>query len=158
MRIKYPYKRVGKRGEGKFKRVSWSEALRDIASKVLDIIEKYGADTIAFFSPIPAYNYISAGAGYRLANVLGATGPLSFYDWYCDLPPGEPMVWATQTEEAEELDWTYAKLIIMWGANVAESRIAAAKFVNIAKYRGAKIYYIGGMAWSQTGASRGQTT
>jgi len=54
MRIKYPYKRVGARGQGKFKRITWDEALKEIASKVLDIIEKYGADTIAFFSPIPA--------------------------------------------------------------------------------------------------------
>ncbi|MDK2372891.1 MAG: molybdopterin-dependent oxidoreductase [Candidatus Korarchaeota archaeon] len=143
MRVRYPYKRVGKRGEGKFKRVTWDEALREIAGKVLDIVEKYGADTIVFFSPIPAYNYISAGAGYRLANLLGASGPLSFYDWYCDLPPGEPITWGTQTEESEEWDWTRAKLLILWGSNVAESRIAAAHFVSEARYRGTKVVYIG---------------
>ena len=54
MRVRYPYKRVGKRGEGKFKRITWDEALKEIASKVLDIVGKHGADTIVFFSPIPA--------------------------------------------------------------------------------------------------------
>ncbi len=143
MRVRYPYKRVGNRGQGRFKRITWDEAKREIASKLLDIIQREGADTIVFFSPIPAYNYVSAGAGYRFANVLGASGPLSFYDWYCDLPPGEPMTWGTQTEESEEWDWTRAKLIILWGSNAAESRIAAAHFIVESKYRGTKIVYIG---------------
>ncbi len=142
-RILHPYKRVSKRGEGKFKRITWEEALREIASKTLDIIESDGGEAIVFFSPIPAYNYVSAGAGYRLANLLGASGPLSFYDWYCDLPPGEPITWGTQTEECEEWDWTNAKLIVVWGANVAESRIAAAHFLVEARYNGSKIVYIG---------------
>ena len=143
MRVKHVYKRVGKRGEGKFKRITWDQALREIADKMLDIIQSDGGEAIVFFSPIPAFSYISAGAGYRLANILGASGPLSFYDWYCDLPPGEPMTWGTQTEECEEWDWVNAELLILWGANVAESRIAAVHFVTEAKYRGTKVVYIG---------------
>jgi len=142
-RIRHPYKRVGKRGEGKFKRISWDEAMKGIAKQTGDIIEKDGADSLVFFSPIPAYNYISAGAGYRLANVLGASGPLSFYDWYCDLPPGDPITWGTQTEESEEWDWTNAEELIFWGANFAETRMAAAHFVTESKYRGTNLVYIG---------------
>lgn len=130
MRLKRPLIREGPRGAGKFRRATWDEALDYIAEKMLDIIKKDGADSIAFFSPIPAYNYISAGAGYRLNQLIGASGPLSFYDWYSDLPPGEPMTWGTQTEETEEWDWTNAKLIILWGFNALESRIAAAYFFN----------------------------
>ncbi len=151
MRVLFPYKRVGPRGSGKFKRITWDQALKEIASKIIDIIQdeaaKYGGkdagEAIVFFSPIPAYNYISAGAGYRLANLLGASGPLSFYDWYCDLPPGEPITWGVQTEECEEADWLNARLIIIWGTNIAESRIAAAHFITNAKYRGTKVIYIG---------------
>jgi len=151
MRILFSYKRVGPRGSGKFKRITWEQALREIASKIIDIVVDEAGKTggrdagevIVFFSPIPAFSYVSAGAGYRLANLLGASGPLSFYDWYCDLPPGEPITWGTQTEESEEADWLNAKLILVWGANVAESRIAAAHFLAEAKYRGTKIVYIG---------------
>ncbi|MEA1969172.1 MAG: molybdopterin-dependent oxidoreductase, partial [Thermodesulfobacteriota bacterium] len=142
-RIRHPYKRVGKRGEGKFKRISWDDAMKGIAKQTGDIIEKDGADSLVFFSPIPAYNYISAGAGYRLANVLGASGPLSFYDWYCDLPPGDPITWGTQTEESEEWDWTNAEELIFWGSNFAETRMAAAHFVTESKYRGTNLVYIG---------------
>ncbi len=143
MRVKYVYKRVGKRGEGRFKRITWAQALNEIADKLLDIIQKDGAESIVFFSPIPAYNYICAGAGYRLNNLLGAAGPLSFYDWYCDLPPGEPMTWGTQTEECEEWEWGNAELIILWGANSAESRIAGVHFITEAKYKGTRVVYIG---------------
>jgi anaerobic selenocysteine-containing dehydrogenase len=45
-RIKYPMIRVGERGEGKFKRVSWEEALDYIATKLIEIKQKYGAESV----------------------------------------------------------------------------------------------------------------
>lgn len=49
-RIKSPMKRVGKRGSGKWKEISWEEAYKEIAKKLLALREKYGADSIAFFT------------------------------------------------------------------------------------------------------------
>lgn len=142
MRVKTPLIRVGPRGGGKFRRATWDEALEYIADRMIKIIREDGPEALAFFSSIPSYNYISAAGGYRLASLLGASGPLSFYDWYCDLPAGEPETWGVQTEEAEEWDWTNAKLLILWGANLAESRIASAHFITEAKYRGTKVISI----------------
>ena len=45
-RLKYPMKRVGKRGEGKFKRISWEEAYDEVASTMQRLIKDYGNDTI----------------------------------------------------------------------------------------------------------------
>jgi len=45
-RLKYPMVRVGKRGEGKFKRVSWQEAIDTIAKKLTTIKKKYGAESV----------------------------------------------------------------------------------------------------------------
>lgn len=45
-RIKYPMMRVGKRGENKWKRISWDEALDTIATKLMDTREKYGAESV----------------------------------------------------------------------------------------------------------------
>lgn len=45
-RIKYPMIRVGERGEGKFKRVSWDEALDYIATKLIEIKQKYGPEAV----------------------------------------------------------------------------------------------------------------
>lgn len=47
-RLKYPMKRVGKRGEGKWQRISWDEAMATCAKKFTEIKEKYGANTIIY--------------------------------------------------------------------------------------------------------------
>jgi anaerobic selenocysteine-containing dehydrogenase len=47
-RLKYPQKRVGAKGEGKWERISWDEALDTIAAKFKEIKEKYGPEYVAF--------------------------------------------------------------------------------------------------------------
>lgn len=49
-RIKTPLKRVGKRGEGRFEPISWEEAYREIARNLNACKEKYGAESVAFYS------------------------------------------------------------------------------------------------------------
>ena len=49
-RITTPLKRVGKRGEGKFEPISWDEALDFTASKLREIKEKNGPDSIGFLT------------------------------------------------------------------------------------------------------------
>jgi anaerobic selenocysteine-containing dehydrogenase len=46
-RLKYPMKRVGERGEGKWQRITWDQALNEIAEKLTEIKEKYGPESIA---------------------------------------------------------------------------------------------------------------
>lgn len=45
-RLKYPLKRVGKRGEGKWKRISWDQACEEIAKKIYELSKEYGPETI----------------------------------------------------------------------------------------------------------------
>jgi anaerobic selenocysteine-containing dehydrogenase len=47
-RLKYPQKRVGPKGEGKWKRISWDEALDDIAAKFKEVKGKCGPESVAF--------------------------------------------------------------------------------------------------------------
>ena len=68
-RIKYPMKQVGKKGEGKWKRISWDEALETISAKMRDAIDNYGGHTIAVSQ--------GTGRGYnrytmRMARSLGS--------------------------------------------------------------------------------------
>lgn len=121
-RIKYPLMRKGlregkpvERGSGLWERVTWDVALDYIANKLLDNIYQYGPDTNTFFSVIPAMSPVSFAGGARLCHFLGGVFN-SFYDWYCDLPPGEPITWGVQTESCECADWFNSKYIIMWGA------------------------------------------
>lgn len=144
-RIKYPLIRKGlregkpvERGSGQWERVSWDEALDFIAGKLLDNIYQHGPDTNSFFSVIPAMSPISFAAGARLSHFLGGVF-MSFYDWYCDLPPGEPITWGVQTEACECADWFNAKYIILWGSNIVQTRIPDAHFAYEARYNGAKL-------------------
>jgi complex iron-sulfur molybdoenzyme family reductase subunit alpha len=144
-RLKYPLIRKGlragqpvERGSGLWERVSWDEALEYVAGKLLDNIYEHGPDTNNFFSVIPAMSPVSFAAGARLCHFLGGVF-CSFYDWYCDLPPGEPITWGVQTEACECADWFNAKYLILWGSNVVQTRIPDAHFAFEARYNGAKL-------------------
>ena len=140
-RLRYPLIRTGERGEGKWRRATWDEALTLVAEKLLDNIYNYGPDTNSFFSVIPAMSPVSFCAGSRLAHYIGGVF-LSFYDWYCDLPPGEPLTWGVQTEACECADWFNSKYIVLWGSNISQTRIPDAHFAYEARYNGAKIVCI----------------
>ncbi|WP_374621707.1 nitrate reductase subunit alpha [Devosia sp.] len=63
---------------------------------------------------------------------------MSFYDWYCDLPPASPMTWGEQTDVPESADWYNAGFLMLWGSNVPQTRTPDAHFYTEARYRGAK--------------------
>lgn len=96
------YKQV--RGHGGFIRSNWKELNQLIAAANVWTIKTYGPDRVAGFSPIPAMSMVSYAAGTRYLSLLGGTC-LSFYDWYCDLPPASPMTWGEQTDVPESADW-----------------------------------------------------
>ncbi|MHC1742077.1 MAG: molybdopterin-dependent oxidoreductase [Syntrophobacteraceae bacterium] len=137
-RPKYPLIRVGERGEGRWRRASWNEALSYIADKVAANISAFGPDTITFYSAIPAKHHLTLAGGFRLANLIGGV-VCSFYDWYCDLPPGEPLTWGVQTDACESADWFNSKYIMLMGANLLETRIPDAHVMTEARMNGTKI-------------------
>lgn len=60
-RLKYPMKRVGKRGEGKFERISWEEAIEYIAKELTRLTDKHG----------PASRYSNYSTGHS-GSIIGA--------------------------------------------------------------------------------------
>ncbi len=128
---------VSKRGRGGFVRVGWDEVTELIAAANAYTIKAYGPDRIAGFSPIPAMSMISYAAGSRYLSLLGGT-LLSFYDWYCDLPPSSPQTWGEQTDVPESADWYNAGFLLVWGSNIPMTRAPDAHFYSEVRYRGAK--------------------
>ncbi len=63
---------------------------------------------------------------------------MSFYDWYCDLPPASPQTWGEQTDVPESADWYNAGFIIVWGSNVPQTRTPDAHFYTEVRYKGTK--------------------
>ncbi|MCC5954703.1 MAG: molybdopterin-dependent oxidoreductase, partial [Natronohydrobacter sp.] len=84
-----------KRGTGGFVRATWDEVTEITAAANAYTAKEYGPDRVFGFSPIPAMSMVSYAAGSRYLSLLGGTC-MSFYDWYCDLPPASPMTWGEQ--------------------------------------------------------------
>ncbi len=80
---------------------------------------------------------VSYAAGSRYLSLLGGTC-MSFYDWYCDLPPASPQTWGEQTDVPESADWYNAGFLMLWGSNVPQTRTPDAHFYTEARYRGTK--------------------
>lgn len=129
------YKQV--RGRGGFIRSNWKELNQLIAAANVWTVKTYGPDRVAGFSPIPAMSMVSYAAGTRYLSLLGGTC-LSFYDWYCDLPPASPMTWGEQTDVPESADWYNSSYIIAWGSNVPQTRTPDAHFFTEVRYKGTK--------------------
>jgi nitrate reductase alpha subunit len=125
------------RGRGDFIRADWSEVNEIIAASNVFTAKEYGPDRIVGFSPIPAMSMVSYAAGARYLSLIGGTC-LSFYDWYCDLPPASPMTWGEQTDVPESADWYNASYIIAWGSNVPQTRTPDAHFFTEVRYKGTK--------------------
>ena len=100
-------------------------------------VKQHGPDRVVGFSPIPAMSMVSYAAGARYLSLIGGVC-LSFYDWYCDLPPSSPQTWGEQTDVPESADWYNAGFLILWGSNVPQTRTPDAHFYTEARYRGAK--------------------
>mgnify|MGYP001294258945 CR=1 FL=1 len=126
------------RGLGGFLRASWDEVNEIVAAANVYTVKKYGPDRVIGFSPIPAMSMVSYAAGSRYLSLIGGVC-MSFYDWYCDLPPSSPMTWGEQTDVPESADWYNSTFIMMWGSNVPQTRTPDAHFMTEARYRGAKI-------------------
>ena len=125
------------RGLGGFVRSSWEEANEIVAASNVHTVERHGPDRIIGFSPIPAMSMVSYASGSRYLSLIGGVC-MSFYDWYCDLPPSSPQVWGEQTDVPESADWYHAGYIIAWGSNVPQTRTPDAHFFTEVRYKGTK--------------------
>ncbi|ROW59890.1 dimethyl sulfoxide reductase subunit A [Cronobacter malonaticus] len=130
-RLKYPMKRVGKRGEGKFVRISWDEALDTIARGMKRIISDYGNEAI----------YLNYGTGTlggtmtrswppgktllaRLMNCCG--GYLNHYGDYssAQIAAGLSYTYGGWADGNSPSDIENSKLVVLFGNNPGETRMS----------------------------------
>jgi len=133
-RLKYPLKRAGKRGEGKWQRISWDEALDTIASKLTEIRKKNGPESLAWAIEVMAY--------IRLASALEATmiNPIGFGD--AAGPCADEITFGTQYGHLYTMDVKNPGMVVLWGANQAETRPYYWRRIRDAKEGGAKLVAI----------------
>jgi anaerobic selenocysteine-containing dehydrogenase len=155
-RLRWPLKRVGERGSGKWARISWDEALDTCESKLRDIRDKYGAESMVFGQgtgrdsggPILflAYAYgspnwtlfgLSGIACFtpRLAACFQVMGDMTFPDAAQFFP-----------ERYDDPDWKCPEVIVSWARNLQGSQCAdhyfSGHYVTDMMKRGAKLIVV----------------
>ncbi|MEE4196263.1 MAG: DMSO/selenate family reductase complex A subunit [Bacteroidales bacterium] len=144
-RLKYPMKRIGERGEGKFEPISWDEALDLLANQIKRVKQKYGNSSLLVPYGTGSYNQLNGRqTAARLMNLIG--GSLGFYNsysWAC-ISKATPYVYGTSVTGNQRQDWVNSKYIIMWGWNPAEMRDGTNSdfFIKKARENGAKVICI----------------
>ncbi|MBL8814457.1 MAG: molybdopterin-dependent oxidoreductase [Planctomyces sp.] len=140
-RLEYPLRRVGPKGEGKFVRVSWDEALADIAARWKSIIAESGAEAIMPYSSAGNQGLIQhASLDRRFFSVLGCT---QLDRSICGEVPVAGLSVTQGTGfgvDPEEL--VHSKYIVLWGTNTIVTNLHLWPVILEARSRGAKIVVI----------------
>lgn len=140
-RLKYPLKRVGERGEGKWKRVSWATAVAEIADKLIDVAVRDGTESIIFDTPSNAGYGPETAGDMRFAAAIQATR-LDSWAGVGDMPTGLIQTWGLYNCEGTSDDWYLSDFIVVWAGNPNATRIPEAHFLHEARYRGARLVIV----------------
>lgn len=140
-RILHPMIRNGPKGEGAFKRVSWEEALGVVATRVADVLEKYGGEAILPWwdagtqgliqmSSLDRRFFARLGASRLTGSLCGATAKAGVISTYGSGRSADPM------------DIRFAKFIVLWGTNTRLTNRHLWHFIEEARTNGAQVVSI----------------
>jgi len=133
-RITQPLKRIGERGEGKFKPVSWDEALDDIADAMLDAIKDQGPESIITLMT-PEF----AAAGARAFSDALGTPTTDGNAEFQDFSPGYHLTFGLYNPVSSMDDWFLAELTLIWHANPVYTNIHWYHYVAESRYNGGEV-------------------
>ena len=140
-RLGFPLKRTGSKGEGKFARISWDEALDEVVHNFKTATEKYGSETVWPYDFAGTMGLLQRASISRLRNVMK----------YSDMEPticvtlgrngwlaGSGGLWGTDPRHLAESD-----LIVVWGGNPVSTQVNVMTHIAKArKQRGAKLVVV----------------
>jgi anaerobic selenocysteine-containing dehydrogenase len=140
-RLLYPQRRVGAKGEGKFERISWDEALDTIAARLQEIAKEFGSEAILPYSYAGTMGFLNgAGMDRRFFHRLGAS---RLDRTICSTAGAAGMTEALGVRYGTEPEqFKHARLILGWGANILGTNVHLWPFVVEARRNGAKFYTI----------------
>jgi anaerobic selenocysteine-containing dehydrogenase len=140
-RLLYPQKRVGAKGEGKFQRISWDEALGAIANRLGNVSSEYGSEAILPYSYAGTMGFLNgSGMDRRFFHRLGAS---RLDRTICSAAGGAGLTktlgfrYGTEPEQ-----FRHSKLIIAWGSNILATNVHLWPFIVEARRQGARLYTI----------------
>ena len=140
-RLTVPMKRVGERGSGKWQRVSWEQALSEIAEKVVDVCVEHGPDSIVQDLGPHFDMGATTVARNRFWSLMGASMP---DDWaeIGDLNMGATLTFGFPHVGGSSDEWFLSDYLVVWMMNPAVTQIPDAHFMCEARYRGAQVVVV----------------
>lgn len=139
-RLIYPMKRAGKRGEGKWERISWDEALTAIADRFHGIKQKYGAEAIDFHHGHYHSGDVLGTYLPRLANLIG-TPNITNPSHVCHLPRVF-LQYNIDFGAVFQPDLPHTKCLILWGGNPRATNKPQEIAIKEAMARGVKLIVV----------------
>jgi anaerobic selenocysteine-containing dehydrogenase len=140
-RLLYPLRRTGAKGEGRFERISWDDALDAIAARLRAVTARFGPEAILPYSYAGTMGLLNgSGMDRRFFHRLGAsrldrticsTAGMAGTNQALGLRYGTPPE-----------QFRHARLIIAWGANILGTNVHLWPFIMEARRQGAKFYVI----------------
>ncbi|MBI2914226.1 MAG: molybdopterin-dependent oxidoreductase [Chloroflexi bacterium] len=139
-RLLYPLRRIGRRGSGKWKRISWDDALTEIADAVLDAIQEQGSQSIIHETTPAQGGLLAVVAPARFNGLLGGT-TLDLEGMINDFNIGQYITFGKFAVSSAD-DWFHSDLLLIWHMNPVYTRIPYYHFIAEARYKGAEVVTI----------------
>jgi len=141
-RVLYPMRRVGDRGAGQWERITWDDALTEVADKFIDCAVEDGPESITYAMGTAMILKRGGFAGlFRFANILGCVIPETFAG-VGDLPVGANMTLGFPLPGDSMPAVFKSKTCLIWACNPAATRIPDAHFFWEARYNGTEVICI----------------
>ena len=140
-RPKFPLKRIGEKGAGQWARVSWDEALDEIASRLKTVLETHGPESILRYNYAGTMGAIQNAHSHAFFRALGA---IELEETICSSAGGEgwSATYGAPRFSVDPEDVPNAKLILLWGINSLATNSHLTPFLKKARANGARIVHI----------------
>src|ERR1700741_5216883 len=140
-RLLYPQRRVGAKGDGRFERITWDEALDPIAARLQSVAAEFGPEAILPYSYAGTMGLLNgSGMDRRFFHRLGAS---RLDRTICSSAGGVGLTRALGFRYGTEPEqFRHSKLILAWGANILGTNVHLWPFIVEARRNGARFYTI----------------
>src|SRR3989338_136849 len=140
-RLRYQMKRAGARGEGKWARISWDQAITEISEKTVDTLAQRGPGGVMVYCGTGILSQGRRAGPLRLGSLLGSSRlyPSSAVG---DMFTGATLAYGVPNVGTSLDAWFEQDYIVLWSFNPNVTRIPDAHYLWEAKWRGAKIVVI----------------
>jgi anaerobic selenocysteine-containing dehydrogenase len=140
-RVLHPMRRTGRKGEGRFERISWDDALEAVAGGLSSAIDRHGPESILPYFYAGTMGKIQGWSlGPRLFRHLGASRLITNLCSGASSEACAVTLGAAVGYDPEDI--VHAKLIVLWGTNPLNANVHQWKFLLEARARGAHIVAI----------------